>query len=302
MEGTRTQFEAFLAQEIQNSRGTAFPVKTELGRRLLVREAECLSLHPNPEDEFCSPKIGPNYEIISRYQQEYIYNIKMGLPYYDGEPIIVERLYPSGYRIINGHHRWAAALRIGQEKIPVRIVNLTHEEDVRKILENSTHVKRAAFDLDEVLFQTDPDAPRETAKIHSIYRLNDESLRLGAPALIHFLKKSGYDIWVYSVNYYSTDSVQRYFHKHHVNVDGVMTAAGRKLENTEAAGRRIADMLTNKYRYTVHIDKDTVTQIFSKTRTFEEFPLSGDPSTWSQEVMDVTEQLDRKAEKDRAEP
>lgn len=294
MTGTKTQFEAFLEQEIQSSRGVAFPVKTRLRRRILVREAECLSLHPNPEDEFCSPRVGPNYEIISRYQQEYIHNMKMGLPYYDREPIIVERLYPDGYRIINGHHRWAAAIRIGQEKIPVQIVNLMHEEDVRRILDNSTHRKRATFDLDEVLFQTNQDIPIEKAKAHSINRLSKERLRLGVPALFHFLAVNGYDIWLYSVNYYSVDSVQKYFHKYHVKVDGVMTAAGRNLENMEEAGKRIADMLTEKYRYTIHIDNDTVMQIISETRTFQDYQLSGDPASWSREIMDIIEQLEEK--------
>ena len=64
------------------------------------------------------PKVGPNYKIISAYQQQYVDALKISRNYYEGEPIIVERTHPEGYRIVNGHHRWAAALRIGMAQIP----------------------------------------------------------------------------------------------------------------------------------------------------------------------------------------
>ena len=121
MAGSKSLFDEYLAQEVENSKGVFFPVKTGILSRLLIREARCDDLHPNPEDEFCSPQIGPNYKIISAYQQQYVDALKMSQHYYEGEPIIVERTHPEGYRIINGHHRWAAALRIGQAKIPIRI-------------------------------------------------------------------------------------------------------------------------------------------------------------------------------------
>ena len=116
MAGSKSLFDEYLAQEVENSKGVRFPVKTGILSRLLIREAHCDDLHPNPEDEFCSPQIGPNYKIISAYQQQYVDALKMSQHYYEGEPIIVERTHPDGYRIINGHHRWAAALRTGQAR------------------------------------------------------------------------------------------------------------------------------------------------------------------------------------------
>jgi len=41
------------------------PVQAGLPERLLVRKAPVSKLHPNPDDEFCNPSIGPNYKIIS---------------------------------------------------------------------------------------------------------------------------------------------------------------------------------------------------------------------------------------------
>ena len=113
MAGSKSLFDEYLAQEVENSKGVRFPVKTGILSRLLIREARCDDLHPNPEDEFCSPQIGPNYKIISAYQQQYVDALKMSQHYYEGEPIIVERTHPDGYRIINGHHA-----RGGRKKDP----------------------------------------------------------------------------------------------------------------------------------------------------------------------------------------
>ena len=290
MEGSKSLFDEFLAQEVQNAKGLYFPVKTGILRRLLTREAYCEDLHPNPEDEFCIPKIGPNYDIISEYQQQFVNALKTSQHYYEGEPIIVERTHPDGYRIINGHHRWAAALRIGQPKIPVKVVNLTHEEDVKRILENSTHTKRAALDLDEVLFRTE--GPLESAIPFPWNRLYQERLRRGVPALFHFLAKNGYDIWLYSSKYYSTDYIQKYFRKYHVKVTGVMTAIGKRAKAAGDAGKSLEKLITNKYRFTVHIDNDMVLQIIKGTKDFREFPLIGEDAAWSQAVMDAITQIE----------
>ncbi len=290
MAGSKSLFDEYIQQEVQNAKGVYFPVRTGILRRLLTREAYCEDLHPNPEDEFCMPKVGPNYRIISEYQQQFADALKMSQHYYEGEPIVVERTHPEGYRIINGHHRWAAALRMGQRKIPVKVVNLTHEEDVRKILANSTHTKRAAIDLDEVLFRME--GPLESALPFPWNRMYRERIRRGVPALFHFLAKNGYDIWLYSSNYYSTDYIQNYFRKYHVKVTGVMTAIGKRAKAAGDAGKNLEKLITNKYSSTVHIDNDMVLLIDRETKEFREFLLSGEDAAWSQEIMDAIARIE----------
>ena len=53
--------------------------------------------------------------------------------------------------ILNGHHRWAAALRTDIKRIPVNIINITHEVDIENMLRLSDHDKRVSLDLDEVI-------------------------------------------------------------------------------------------------------------------------------------------------------
>ena len=301
MAAGKSQFDEFLAQEVKESKGLYFPVKTGLLVRMMTKKAPCSSLHPNPEDEFCSPDVGPNYKIISAYQDEYLNNIKKAQNYFSGEPIIVERLHPDGYRIINGHHRWAAAMRLGQPSIPICIVNLTHDEDVEKILRQSGHTKRAAFDLDEVVFSLGDDPAKERMLPFPWNKLYKERLRLGVPALFHFLSGHGYDIWVFTAQYYSTDTIQHFFQKYHVKVDGVMTATGKRTRASDSDGKKLEKMINSKYESTIHIDNDMVLQTVSKTRQLREFALSGDPAQWSADVMRVVEELE-KGEETEEEP
>lgn len=71
MSTTKTQFQAFLKEEIDKVNGIYYPVRMPFLLRILTRVARTRTLHPNPDDEFCIPSIGPNYEIISRYERDY---------------------------------------------------------------------------------------------------------------------------------------------------------------------------------------------------------------------------------------
>ncbi len=295
MAGSKTEFEEFLAKEVQETKGVRFPVKTGPLTRMLVKKAPCRSIHPNPEDEFCMPEIGPNYNVIETYQKKFRANADLGGQLSE-EPVIVERLYPDGYMIINGHHRWAASLRIGREKIPVRIVNLMHEADIRQMLQNSKHEKRAVFDLDEVLLRSEGDPFLEPPLSFPWNKLYKERVRLGVPALLHFLAKNGYDIWVYSAQFPSADAVQEFFRKYHAGVDAVISAAGKRATTAGPAGKKIEKLIVDKYRFTLHIDNDMILQIFTGKKEVREFELSGAPDAWSQEIIDVVERIEKEAE------
>ncbi len=296
MAGTKTQFDEFLAREVQNAKGRYFPVKTGILHRLLIRKADCRSLHPNPEDEFCMPEIGPNYEIISRYQQQFLDALNRNEPYFSGEPIIVERTYPDGYMIVNGHHRWAAALQIGQPKIPIEIINVIHLEDVKSILDASPHTKRATLDLDEVVFPDGPDVPLERPLSFPWNRLYPQRIRLGVPALFHYLSERGYDIWLYSAHYYSVDSIQNLFRRYHVKIEGVISAGEKRMFSDRDNGKPFEKLIAAKYRCTLHIDKSSVLQVFSGSKAVEEHSLSGSSESWSQEVMDAVSGMVKKTE------
>ena len=79
-------------------------------------------MHPNPEDEFCDPDVGPNESIVEKYLDEARSNLQAGEDSFD-EPIMVAKMKKGDYLIINGHHRWAAAVKVELKRVRVVVAN-----------------------------------------------------------------------------------------------------------------------------------------------------------------------------------
>lgn len=77
-------------------------------------------LQANPLDEFSNPKIGPRESVVSKYIKQINQTGKLT------NPIEVQKLADGGYEIVNGHHRWLAAIRAGLEKVPIKIKNYSN--------------------------------------------------------------------------------------------------------------------------------------------------------------------------------
>ena len=284
-------FGKYLEGEIEKYREGFVPLRTDPLRRLLIRHAPCAKLHPNPDDEFCSPEVGPSYRIINEYVERYLTAWRKHEKEYCSEPVVVERVQPDGYVILNGHHRWAAAVKLGSRRIPIRIVNLTQEKDIQKMILGSKNTKRVVLDLDEVVFCPDDSVPAEKPLGFPFYLIYREPLRRGIPELFNRLAAEGYDIWVYSRNYYSFDHIRRYFRRHRVHVTGVITGIMRKTKSSHSVRLRVEAMFSRQYSFTVHIDDSAVLRIRRGSRDFEDHRLRGE-GPWAQEVIDAIEGMD----------
>lgn len=279
----KSGFEASLQDKLAIQKGVYFPVKASLIERLLVKKLSPNAMLPNAEDDFCVEGIGPSYKIISEYENQIRKAQIHDLPIFE-EPVIVEKLSPKNYRIMNGHHRWAAAYRLGIKHIHVLVVNLSKETDIRSILERSTHNKRAVFDLDEVLLRPSDDPYLEPPLLFPFNLHFRERLRMGVPALFYFLKQQGYDIWIYSSTFYSNDDVEAFFRHYHANIDGAITGFAKRTGSFE----KIQAMFDDKYAITLHIDNESV--LLTQERPMD-FALSGNPKEWSGEIMDIVKGL-----------
>lgn len=89
---------------------------------LTVRHLPPDQMHANPDDDFVNPNIGPNEEILEKYIEEAKRNLQMGEVSFD-EAIMVSKLEDGEYMIVNGHHRWAAAIKVGLTEVRVVVVN-----------------------------------------------------------------------------------------------------------------------------------------------------------------------------------
>jgi hypothetical protein len=285
------EFDKYIADDIAKYAGVAMPVKAGFLNRILVRKALCTNLHANPDDEFSIPSVGPSYRIISEYERKYVYNSNHGTNYFEGEdPIMVEKIRPDGYMILNGHHRWAAALKQGYPKIPVQVINVTHNQEIKDIIKNSKHDKRVTLDLDEVVFSHPENGPAEKDLPFPLNRLYKDKLRLGIPALFNMLNKDGYDIWVYSSKFYSKEYIRALFKRYHVHVTGIVTGTSKR-KQTEEEKNEMQNLYAQKYIFTLHIDNDAVLMIDNVRKDFQDFAID-EEINWSKSVMDIIKEID----------
>ena len=287
MAAIKTEFSEFVASDIKKYEGVRIPLKTSLIMRIFKRWTKCTNLHPNPDDEFCFPNVGPSYSIISDYEKRMKFEMGHGGSPWDitDERLMVERMYPDGYTIINGHHRWAAATRLGIKKAPIKILNLMHEENIIDIIERSGNNKRVAIDLDDLVFVNEAECPAEKKLPYlADLRYNKKRIRLGFPALCRFLQLHGYDVWVFTSEFSSVDHIEGLLRRYHTAPDGIITASGRLEKTAENKKNRIREMMNKKYIRTITLYNDLMIVVNSQTGDSDQIPLEGLANEW---VMDV---------------
>ena len=286
------ELKELVQEEIGRYKGIAVPVRMPLLHRLTVDKLPLQKLHPNPDDEFCFPEIGPKDSIISDYAKDFARfgNDVMAARLAGSrvfERVQVQKIRPDGYMILNGHNRWAAAMRAGRKNIGVEIVNVTREKDIRRALKFVRNDRRVALDLDEIVFAAEGE-PAEKGLGFPWNKLYPQTVRLGIPSLFHFLKSHRYDIWVYSDQLISDDNIRRLFLHYHAGLPFVVTGTGKKGAHGKNGLTDMEKMISNKYKTTFHIDLKSVVMISGGS--FETFDLPG-KAIWSAEVEDVFRKL-----------
>ena len=288
-------FQDFLNHELMVMKSESYPLKAGFLERVRKKHARPLDLHPNPDDEFCSPDIGPNPGIISKYQRQFLTSsgddISASVNHYEiAEPIEVQKIHPSGYMILNGHHRWAAALRAGVRRVRIHIVDLTQPEDLQRMLSSAKHDKRVSLNLDEIVFRDWKDCGYEKPLSFLKRRVYRERIRKGIPALFHFLKEQEYDTWVYTADYYSMQYIQMLLFHYHCPVHGIITGTSRKMPSRKDAEKKVISMMAEKYKKTLHIDNETLL-ISDTSGNYREIPLPSSGQPWSACVIDTLRKL-----------
>lgn len=112
----------YVLQDLEETEGNRELVKASLAERLTVRHLELKKIHVNPDDEFTDPNIGPSDRIIAEYM-DLIQVLQFQKADIFEEPVLVNKMKAGGYMLLNGHHRWAAALQRGLSKIHVSVMN-----------------------------------------------------------------------------------------------------------------------------------------------------------------------------------
>ncbi len=120
--GLRSTFYEYVKEDLAAYEGRREVVRANLIERLVVRRLSPEDMHANPDDEFSDPAIGPSDRIISEYAHQLSWLYRDNEPVFPS-PIVVYKLASDGYLILNGHHRWAAAIKCGLKKVRAVIMN-----------------------------------------------------------------------------------------------------------------------------------------------------------------------------------
>lgn len=278
--------------DIKKYDGIRRPVKASVLERALKKSISPMKLHPNPEDEFSMESVGPNFNIIGKYASQ-INELQLHGEKVFEEPVMVEKMSPDGYMLINGHHRWAAAVTRKVKKINIKIVNITNLDYIYRVLDKSQNDKSISIDLDEVLWVKDDGAPTEKMKYLASKRYK-EKLRLGAPNLIHSLQKKGYDIWVYTSAFLPTEYIERYFRKFGIKLNGIINCFGNEKTKNIADDAELKEKIRKKYKLSCNIDSKYVFYLGSSNEQYDMIDLECEADRWSDTVNGIICDIEKK--------
>lgn len=270
-------------KDVEKYNGVRKITKAGLLERCFIKHIHPAKLHPNPEDEFSQEAIGPNMGIIGQYVEQIKLDEGRELPIF-AEPVIVQKMLPDGYLLLNGHHRWFAALRMGVKRLTIQIVNLVSEEDLKRMISNTSNERLVSFDLDEVLLTTEISNQAEIRDSLFSKKIK-ERLRKGVPEIIKILQSKGYDVCVYSAGYLSEEDINDFFSMYEVKVDIILNGFNEKRKNNNARGTKdIRRLMDEKYKNVLHIDNYSVLYTNHITKAYKQFEIDGD---WYESIKDI---------------
>ena len=278
-----------VVKDVEKYNGIRKIVKTNFIERWATKYSAPEHLHPNPEDEFSIESIGPNMEIVSNYVQEVKFlQSHPPMDIYE-DPLIVQKMEPDGYMLLNGHHRWFAALRMNAKKVHIRIVNMINENDVHRMTSDTENTKLVTFDFDEVLIA--PDDNNQAPLVFSFFKEKyNERLRIGAPEVIKAFQSKGYDVCVYTAGYFDEEDFKNFFSMYKIEVKIIVNGLNEKRGNAAGKADNLKELLKNKYKQIVHVDNETIYDVDHVTHNYEMYELNPE-LTWADGITDKLSNL-----------
>ena len=272
-------YQSLVLDDMARYVGLTKPVRATILERLLTKKLSVDKLHPNPYDEFSETDVGPNYDIINNYADSMrtaLWQSKDVIK----EPIIVEKMSVGGYMILNGHHRWMAAHRTGVKKVPVQVVNVAPDEEIFAAISKSKNIKCVSIDLDEVLLADRSTYPEKVKMSLLSKKMFPKILRFNAGALINELRREGFDVWVYTRGFHSSEYINFLMKHQHTKVDGIVNGLSRRKSK-----EGLRNAFINKYKYSLHVDNAGIICVNNAIRECDTYDIDTTQNNWAADVM-----------------
>ena len=274
-------------EDIEKNIGLESSVNSSLLRRMVTKKVSINKIHPNPKDEFSDPKIGPNFSIVSDYVNKISMAQNRGEAVFK-EPLIVERIATGGYMLLNGHHRWLAAMRVGIKRVPVQLVNVIQDDVIINALKGSKNKLCASFDFDEVMITDGQDVKADRKLIWPFNRIYKKTFRKNIPILINELRDMGFDVWIYTGDFHSMEYINMLLKLHNTKVDGIVNGLTKK-----TSGKKLQEIFAGNYNLSVHIDNDSVICVDTVSKEYEMKDVESDSDSWASDIMLNLKEMDK---------
>ncbi len=279
MVATNELYKKYVTDDLKFRKGLSHPVKSGILTRIKTKNIDPRLLHPNPQDEFSMDNIGPNWTIIGDYEKTIRQRISHGMSEIFDEPLIAVRLDKGGYMLLNGHHRWIAAVNQRVRKVPVKVVNITLDEDIYALVSKSKREKCVTIDFDEVLFS---DSIQQSASpilfpYNLVYKKN---IRENAALLVQEFQRMGYDVWIYTGSYLSETYIKGLFRMNKCRVDGIVNGI-----NEKKSPNKLREIFREKYHTILHVDNEAFTIVNTRNKKYEIVDISTDEHEWASSVI-----------------
>lgn len=275
---TNEIYNKYVTEDLKVHKGLSHPVKSSVISRIRAKKVDPKKLHPNPFDEFSMDNIGPNWNIVGDYEKSIRQNIKKGVDIFE-DPLTAVRLDKGGYMLLNGHHRWMAALNLRLKKIPIKLVNITQDEDIYKVINKSKRNKCVTIDFDEVLFSPEVWASQDEIPtlLRRVYKNN---IRENASLLVREFQRMNYDVWIYTGSYLSEQYINGLFAINKCHVDGVVNGL-----NGKKNPQKLRDIFREKYSTIVHVDNEALTIVNTQNKKYEMIDINAVKDEWASSVI-----------------
>lgn len=285
MPAATNTYDKYVTEDLKVHKGLLHPRKATMLERLKTRMVSINKLHPNPEDEFSVESVGPNWEIVGDYERSIRDRIETGRDVF-GEPLIAVKLDKGGYMLLNGHHRWLAAINVRVKKVPVKVVNITTADDIYKVIDKSERTKCVTIDFDEVLFADNFQSATNKIgfPLKYVYKKN---IRDNASLLIREFQNLGFDVWIYSGGYLSEQYINGLFKINKCKIDGMVNGLDGK-RNSQV----IKKMFRDKYNIIAHVDNESVTIVCPQSKNYEILDINCTSEEWAAAAVNTINDFD----------
>ena len=77
-----------------------------------------------------------------------------------------------------------------------------------------------------------------------------------------------------------------------MRIDGIVTGTSRKSKGFAEERKNIEQLVKERYKQTLHIDRRTVLHTFAGSNTFEEYPVEEGTFGWAQTVKSIIRKIE----------